>query len=217
LPPRSLDSPDRSLTRADRADPVSIRSCASTLSRFLCSDESRAAYKDRVVAATAADTIHTKLFGLEWPDAAHRVLRNRIVDEWLAVGSPASGPAKVRSRARCRSAGKPSNSRATASSCPWTASKVTWTPRSSTPGNRAHWSRTSVQPPTSSRPSPPTPTRSALPPAELRPGRVLNWRRLRVRGATVAGDRDEAEAARRRVAHGTTTSRTMAASRSSPR
>jgi nitronate monooxygenase len=59
--------------------------------RFLCSDESRAAYKDRVVAATAADTVYTKLFDLEWPDAAHRVLRNRIVDEWLAAGSPASG------------------------------------------------------------------------------------------------------------------------------
>ncbi len=59
--------------------------------RFLCSDESRAAYKDRVVAATAADTYYTKLFDLEWPDAAHRVLRNRIVDEWVAAGSPASG------------------------------------------------------------------------------------------------------------------------------
>ena len=59
--------------------------------RFLCSDESRAAYKDRVVAATAADTYYTKLFDVEWPDAAHRVLRNRIVDEWVAAGSPASG------------------------------------------------------------------------------------------------------------------------------
>ncbi|MDD7941572.1 nitronate monooxygenase [Actinomycetospora lutea] len=59
--------------------------------RFLCSDESRAAYKDRVVAATGADTIHTKLFDVEWPDAAHRVLRNRIVEEWLEAGSPASG------------------------------------------------------------------------------------------------------------------------------
>lgn len=59
--------------------------------RFLCSDESRAAYKDRVVAATAADTYYTKLFDLEWSDAAHRVLRNRIVDEWLAAGSPARG------------------------------------------------------------------------------------------------------------------------------
>lgn len=59
--------------------------------RFLCSDESRAAYKDRVVAATAADTYYTKLFDLGWPDAAHRVLRNRIVDEWEAAGSPPSG------------------------------------------------------------------------------------------------------------------------------
>lgn len=59
--------------------------------RFLCSDESRAAYKDRVVAATAADTLYTKLFDLEWPDAAHRVLRNRIVDEWVAAGAPAPG------------------------------------------------------------------------------------------------------------------------------
>jgi NAD(P)H-dependent flavin oxidoreductase YrpB (nitropropane dioxygenase family) len=59
--------------------------------RFLCSDESRAAYKDRVVAATAADTYYTKLFDIEWPNAAHRVLRNRIVDEWVAAGSPASG------------------------------------------------------------------------------------------------------------------------------
>ncbi|GAA4882299.1 NAD(P)H-dependent flavin oxidoreductase [Actinomycetospora straminea] len=59
--------------------------------RFLCSDESRAAYKERVVAATAADTVHTKLFDVGWPDAAHRVLRNRIVAEWEAAGSPASG------------------------------------------------------------------------------------------------------------------------------
>jgi NAD(P)H-dependent flavin oxidoreductase YrpB (nitropropane dioxygenase family) len=59
--------------------------------RFLCSEESRAAYKERVVAASAKDTYYTKLFDIEWPDAAHRVLRNRIVDEWEAAGSPASG------------------------------------------------------------------------------------------------------------------------------
>ncbi|WP_433784747.1 NAD(P)H-dependent flavin oxidoreductase [Actinomycetospora sp. CA-101289] len=59
--------------------------------RFLCSDESRAAYKDRVVAATAADTYYTTLFDVGWPDATHRVLRNRVVDEWVAAGSPASG------------------------------------------------------------------------------------------------------------------------------
>ena len=59
--------------------------------RFLCSDESRAAYKDRVVAAGAEDTFYTKLFDVEWPDAAHRVLRNKVVRDWEAAGSPASG------------------------------------------------------------------------------------------------------------------------------
>ena len=61
--------------------------------RFLCSDESRAdaGYKQRVVSASAEDTFHTKLFDLEWPDAAHRVLRNRLVDDWVAGGSPATG------------------------------------------------------------------------------------------------------------------------------
>lgn len=59
--------------------------------RFLCSDESRAAYKDRVVAAGAEDTYYTTLFDVEWPDAAHRVLRNKIVRDWEAAGRPASG------------------------------------------------------------------------------------------------------------------------------
>lgn len=61
--------------------------------RFLCSNESRAAaaYKQRIVRAKAEDTYYTKLFDLEWPDAAHRVLRNKLVDEWEAAGSPATG------------------------------------------------------------------------------------------------------------------------------
>ncbi|MFC5138359.1 NAD(P)H-dependent flavin oxidoreductase [Actinomycetospora rhizophila] len=59
--------------------------------RFVCSDESRAAYKDRVVAATGADTFYTEMFDVGWPRAPHRVLRNRIVDEWIAAGSPAAG------------------------------------------------------------------------------------------------------------------------------
>ena len=61
--------------------------------RFLCSEESRAAheYKERIVRAKAEDTYHTKLFDLEWPDAAHRVLRNRTVDAWEAAGSPVTG------------------------------------------------------------------------------------------------------------------------------
>jgi NAD(P)H-dependent flavin oxidoreductase YrpB (nitropropane dioxygenase family) len=37
------------------------------------------------------DTYYKKLFDIEWPDAAHRVLRNKIVENWEAAGSPASG------------------------------------------------------------------------------------------------------------------------------
>jgi nitronate monooxygenase/enoyl-[acyl-carrier protein] reductase II len=61
--------------------------------RFLCSEESRAAqaYKERILAATAEDTLHTKLFDVGWPDAAHRVLRNDGVREWEAAGSPPVG------------------------------------------------------------------------------------------------------------------------------
>lgn len=61
--------------------------------RFLCSNESRASaeYKERVVAAKAQDTLRTNLFDLEWPDAAHRVLRNGVVRAWEAAGSPADG------------------------------------------------------------------------------------------------------------------------------
>jgi nitronate monooxygenase/enoyl-[acyl-carrier protein] reductase II len=61
--------------------------------RFLCSEESRAAreYKQRIVAATAEDTVYTKMFDVGWPDAAHRVLRNTVVREWEAAGSPPPG------------------------------------------------------------------------------------------------------------------------------
>ena len=61
--------------------------------RFLASEEARAlrAYKQRVVEARAEDTVHTMLFDVGWPDAAHRVLRNRAVDEWEAASRPPSG------------------------------------------------------------------------------------------------------------------------------
>jgi NAD(P)H-dependent flavin oxidoreductase YrpB (nitropropane dioxygenase family) len=57
--------------------------------RFLCSEELKAAreYKERVVAATAEDTLYTKMFDVGWPDASHRVLRNTGVREWEAAGS----------------------------------------------------------------------------------------------------------------------------------
>ncbi len=48
-------------------------------------------YKQRLVAARESDTVWTKLFDGGWPDAEHRVLRNRQVEEWEAAGAPAPG------------------------------------------------------------------------------------------------------------------------------
>jgi nitronate monooxygenase len=61
--------------------------------RFLCSEEAQVirAYKERVVKSTAEDTVYTLLFDVGWPEAAHRVLRNKALDEWEAVGRPAIG------------------------------------------------------------------------------------------------------------------------------
>ena len=61
--------------------------------RFVATDEARAhpTYKQRVVDATAADTVYCTLFDIGWPDAPHRVIRNRVVDEWDAAGRPAPG------------------------------------------------------------------------------------------------------------------------------
>ena len=42
-------------------------------------------------AARAEDTVYTGLFDIGWPDAPHRVLRNRAVDEWERAGRPAAG------------------------------------------------------------------------------------------------------------------------------
>jgi NAD(P)H-dependent flavin oxidoreductase YrpB (nitropropane dioxygenase family) len=61
--------------------------------RFLASRESAAhpSYKDRVVNARAEDTVHTKLHDMGWPDAAHRVLRTAVYEEWERAGRPESG------------------------------------------------------------------------------------------------------------------------------
>lgn len=61
--------------------------------RFLCSDEAAAAsaYKERVARSTADDTVLTELFDIGWPDAPHRVLRNKAVMEWETAGRPPSG------------------------------------------------------------------------------------------------------------------------------
>ena len=61
--------------------------------RFLCSVEGRANrdYKERIVKSKAEDTVYTLLFDIGWPDAAHRVLRNKAFQEWETAGRPASG------------------------------------------------------------------------------------------------------------------------------
>ena len=62
--------------------------------RFVASDEAFVprAYKERIVSSAAEDTIYTEdLFDVGWPDAPHRILRNRIVLEWEAAGKPPSG------------------------------------------------------------------------------------------------------------------------------
>jgi nitronate monooxygenase len=63
--------------------------------RFLMSDESRAhpGYKRRV--AESRETVLTELFGLGWPGAPHRVLRNQAVDRWL-TGPDRRGPRGIR-------------------------------------------------------------------------------------------------------------------------
>jgi nitronate monooxygenase/enoyl-[acyl-carrier protein] reductase II len=61
--------------------------------RFVCSEEAALApaYKERVIRSFAEDTMHTLLFDVGWPDAAHRVLRNTAIDDWERAGCPPSG------------------------------------------------------------------------------------------------------------------------------
>jgi NAD(P)H-dependent flavin oxidoreductase YrpB (nitropropane dioxygenase family) len=61
--------------------------------RFLFSDEAalHQDYVDCLVAATVADTVHTKLFDSGWPDAPHRVIRNSTVTKWEKSGRPPPG------------------------------------------------------------------------------------------------------------------------------
>jgi len=60
--------------------------------RFVASEEAlaHAEYKERVVLATATDTVYTTLFNMGWEDAPHRVLRNSTVAAWEDASSPAT-------------------------------------------------------------------------------------------------------------------------------
>lgn len=61
--------------------------------RFVASDEAFVPreYKERVAKSTAEGTVYSTLFDLGWPNAPHRTLRNRVVEEWEAAGRPPSG------------------------------------------------------------------------------------------------------------------------------
>lgn len=61
--------------------------------RFVATVESGAhpLYKAAVVEAKAGDTSYTLCFDGDWPYAAHRVIRNRILNEWEAAGCPPHG------------------------------------------------------------------------------------------------------------------------------
>jgi len=61
--------------------------------RFLASEEAAAhpIYKQRILTAHASETIHTKLYDVGWPDAAHRVLRTKVVEKWEKAGCPEPG------------------------------------------------------------------------------------------------------------------------------
>jgi nitronate monooxygenase/enoyl-[acyl-carrier protein] reductase II len=61
--------------------------------RFLACEEAHVPreYKERVVRSTAEDTVYTSLFDVGWPDAPHRVLRNKAIAEWEAAGRPPTG------------------------------------------------------------------------------------------------------------------------------
>ena len=61
--------------------------------RFLASRECSAhrEYKQAILSAHASETLHTKFYDVGWPDAAHRVIRTPLVDEWERAGRPETG------------------------------------------------------------------------------------------------------------------------------
>jgi NAD(P)H-dependent flavin oxidoreductase YrpB (nitropropane dioxygenase family) len=62
--------------------------------RFLMSPEAtiHRHYRERLIQAAEGDTVYLKdLFDIGWPDAPHRVLRNKTVDNWEAAGRPETG------------------------------------------------------------------------------------------------------------------------------
>ncbi|MEO8242737.1 MAG: nitronate monooxygenase [bacterium] len=62
--------------------------------RFLASREValHPRYRDRLLQAGEDDTVYLEnLYDIGWPDAPHRILRNKVVDAWEEAGRPNSG------------------------------------------------------------------------------------------------------------------------------
>ena len=62
--------------------------------RFLASSEAmiHPHYRDRLLKACESDTVYLQdLFDINWPDAPHRVLRNKTVTDWEIAGRPGTG------------------------------------------------------------------------------------------------------------------------------
>jgi len=81
-------------TGADIARALKLGASAVSMgTRFLATPESSAldSYKQRLLQARSEDTVLTELFDIGWPNAAHRVIRNRAYHDWEAAGCPASG------------------------------------------------------------------------------------------------------------------------------
>jgi enoyl-[acyl-carrier protein] reductase II len=59
--------------------------------RFLATVESTAhpLYKQKIVEAGEQDTVRTTIFGYTWPNASHRTLRTKFVEQW--IGDQARG------------------------------------------------------------------------------------------------------------------------------
>jgi NAD(P)H-dependent flavin oxidoreductase YrpB (nitropropane dioxygenase family) len=61
--------------------------------RFLLAEEAdtHRRYRELLVAPAPDDTVFTTIFEKGWPNAPHRVLRNRTLDLWETAGSPPRG------------------------------------------------------------------------------------------------------------------------------
>lgn len=82
----------RAVARLSPAHQPARRDSASG-TRFVASDEAwvHPVYKQRIVDSRAQDTFYGEPFDVWWPDAPHRILRNKTFEEWDAAGRPSSG------------------------------------------------------------------------------------------------------------------------------